>query len=347
MISWIIISTRSRSSLAALGGPHALDTLFLGGGTPTRLSPAALERLFDLLAGSFSLAPAAELSVEANPIDISPPLCRRLAARGVTRISLGAQSFDRGKLAVLERDHSPETIARAFALAAAAFPQVSLDLIFGCPGETRATWQADLEAAIDLGPAHVSTYGLTFERGAAFWSRRAKGLLTQADEELERDFHARAIDSLTTAGYEHYEVSNFARVGQRCRHNENYWAGGAYFAVGPGAASYVGGRRQMNHRSTTTYIRRMLAGRSPVAESETLDDEDRAREMLVFGLRRIGGVECAAFLAASGHSLDALAGEAISKFVSAGMLADDGIRVRLTREGLFVSDAIWPHFLRV
>jgi oxygen-independent coproporphyrinogen-3 oxidase len=158
--------------------------------------------------------------------------------------------------------------------------------------------------------------------------------------------YAASIDALTAARYEHYEVSNFARAGHRCRHNEAYWSGASYFAAGPGAARYIDGRREMNHRSTTTYLKRVLAGQSPVAESEALPADDRARERLVFGLRRLAGVERAAFANQTGYEIDALVGEPLARMVAHGMLDDDGQTVRLTREGLFVSDAIWPHFLR-
>jgi oxygen-independent coproporphyrinogen-3 oxidase len=158
--------------------------------------------------------------------------------------------------------------------------------------------------------------------------------------------YAEAIDRLTAAGYEHYEVSNFARPGRRCRHNEVYWAGGGYYAAGPGAARYVDGRREVNHRSTTTWLKRVLARESSVAESETLSPEDRAREALVLGLRRLEGVERGEFATRTGHEIDRLVGPELRRHVSAGHLADDGCRVRLTREGLMVSDAIWPDFLR-
>ena len=153
---------------------------------------------------------------------------------------------------------------------------VSVDLIFGVPGESLAVWRHDLESVLSLEPDHVSTYGLTFERGTTFWGRLARGRLTRLDEELERAMYAAAIDTLTAAGFEHYEVSNFARASHRCRHNEIYWAGGGYYAAGPGAARFVGGRREMNHRSTTTWLRRVLAGQSPLAEAEVLPPADRA-----------------------------------------------------------------------
>jgi oxygen-independent coproporphyrinogen-3 oxidase len=157
--------------------------------------------------------------------------------------------------------------------------------------------------------------------------------------------YAEAIDVLTAAGFEHYEVSNFARFGRRSRHNEVYWAGDEYFAAGPGAARYVGGVRETNHRSTTTYLKRVLAGQSPVAESEQLNGEQRARERLVLGLRRLEGIDRFRFAAATGYQLDDLAGSAISRLVELKLLCDDGMRVKLTREGLFVSDAIWPELL--
>lgn len=332
--------------LTALGGPHEVDTRFFGGGTPTHLPPSALARLLHTVQEHLPLASGGEFSVEANPDDLSGEMMSQLAAGGVTRVSLGGQSFDADKLHALERDHTAETLRRAVMTAQQTMASVSLDLIFGVPGETLGVWQSDLAAALALQPHHVSTYGLTFERGTAFWSRLLGGGLARLDEEMERSLYAAAIDTLQQAGYEHYEVSNFALPGHRCRHNESYWLGNTYFAVGPGAARYVHGRREMNHRSTTTYLKRVLGGQSPVAESETLEPEDRAREWLVFGLRRLEGVTRAAFAEHTGFDLDRLVGEPLRRMLDLGLLHDDGVRVRLSREGLFVSDAIWPHFLK-
>ena len=158
--------------------------------------------------------------------------------------------------------------------------------------------------------------------------------------------YAAAIDTLTAAGLDHYEVSNFARPGHRCRHNEIYWAGGGYYAAGPGAARFVGGRRELNHRSTTTWLRRVLAGQSPVAESEVLPPVDRARELLVFGLRRLAGVERQSFFRITGFEIDRLAGEELTELARLGLMEVEPDGVRLTRAGLFVSDAIWPRLLR-
>ncbi len=338
--------TAIERELSGLGTPQEVDTLFLGGGTPTHLSPAQLRRLLTVVRQWFPLAAGYEFSVEANPIDVNEARLAVLSELGVNRLSLGAQSFDRAKLRLLERDHLAEDIHRAVTLARDRFRSIALDLIFACPGETLETWTADLEAALALRPDHLSTYGLTFERGTAFWGRLQKHDLAEAEEELQRAMYARAIDRLTAEGFEHYEVSNFARPGHRCRHNEVYWAGQAYFAAGPGAARYVNGRREINHRSTTTYLRRVLAGRSPVAEWEELPPEDRAREALVLGLRRLEGVDRREFAARTGFEAGELAPREIRQFLDRGLFIEEEGRLRLTREGLYVSDSLWPRILR-
>lgn len=331
--------------LRQLESPRPVDTLFFGGGTPTQLSGGHLDRLLKLVLHWFPLDDGGEFSLEANPADLDEAKTKLIADHGVTRISLGGQSFDDEKLRVLERDHRAAQIRAACEMAKHHVGQVSLDLIFGVPGETLEVWRADLAAAQQLGPDHVSTYGLTFERGAAFWSRREHGLLAPVAEELERTMYVLAIDELTAAGFEHYEVSNFARPGCRCRHNEVYWTGAGYYAAGPGAARFVDGVRETNHRSTTTYIKRLLAGQSPVAESEAIGPEVAARERLVFGLRRLEGIDLEQFRNDTGFAVEALAGRALDRHIATGLLEVSGGRLRLTREGLLVSDSIWPDFL--
>jgi oxygen-independent coproporphyrinogen-3 oxidase len=368
------------AELALLDTPREVETIFIGGGTPTHLTMPQLERLLGLVNQWFPVCdhgarprgartgqlprPAdarpqvhdrssvgaspvvAEFSVEANPRDaLDIEKLRLLRRGGVTRISLGAQSFDANKLKILERDHDAAVIRQAVANARAEGFAVALDLIFGTPGETLAGWHSDLDQAIALGPEHISTYGLTYEKGTTFWGRLTRGELQQADEEIERAMYELAIDTLTAAGFEHYEVSNFARPGHRCRHNEAYWLGREYFAAGPGAARYVAGRRETNHRSTTAWMNRVLSGQSPVADSETLTDLDRARERLVFGLRRLEGIDLVEFAERFGIGIDALAGDAIDRFVEQGLLQRDARCLRLTRSGLLISDALWPYFL--
>jgi oxygen-independent coproporphyrinogen-3 oxidase len=331
--------------LSWLEQPHQVDTLFFGGGTPSYLPHRELARLLEIMRAAFPLADGAEFSVEANPADLDAEKVRLLADYGVTRISLGAQSLESAKLAVLERDHVPDDVQRSVELARKAIKSVSCDLIFGVPGESLTAWQADLAGILRLGVDHVSNYGLTFEKGTSFWNRLYANQLARIDEELERAMYAEAIDKLSAAGFEHYEVSNFARPGHRCRHNEAYWLGESYFAAGPGAARYVAGRREINHRSTTTYLNRVLAGQSPVAESEELSPPDRARELLVFALRRLEGVRRNWFRERTGYEIDELIGPQLARHVELGLMTDDGDCVRLTREGLYVSDSLWPDYL--
>jgi oxygen-independent coproporphyrinogen-3 oxidase len=332
--------------LSWLGEPRPVQTLYVGGGTPTQLPPAALERLGRLVTRWFPPQSGVEITIEANPGDLHASQMEALGGLGVNRISLGAQSFTSAKLARLDRRHTPQDIRRSVELARRGPAQVSLDLIFAAPEETISIWKSDLAAALALEPDHLSVYGLTVERGTLFWNRLQQGRWQALDEETQRSMYETAADTLTAAGYEHYEVSNFARPGARCRHNQTYWLGQTYYAAGPGAARYVDGVRSVNHRSTTTYIRRVLSGRSPIAEEEQLDAEDRARERLVFSLRMLQGVDLEQFRQDTGYDAERLVGDELKRFVELGMLEIVEERLRLTRNGLLLSDSLWPSFLR-
>ena len=331
--------------LTWLESPRIVESLFVGGGTPTELAAPELKRLLDLLTDWFPRTPEYEYSVEANPESLDEARTEVLVAAGVNRISLGIQSFDDAKLAYLDREHSADAARQATVAARQAFANVSIDLMFAAPQETLNDWQRDVNTAIELAPQHISTYGLTYERGTRFWSELNKNRLREVDEERQRAMYEWAIDKLTAAGYEHYEVSNFAQPGLRCRHNEAYWRGRPYFAVGPGASRFVNGRRETNHRSTSTYLRRVLAGESPVVEAEQLSAEDRARERLIFGLRRLDGIDAEEFELETGFALQMLAGDVVAKFRGLGLLEQIDGKLRLTRAGLLVSDSLWPDFL--
>jgi len=331
--------------LALLGEAQPVDTLYFGGGTPTQLSYDNFQRLAELVLRWHPLADDYEWTVEANPTDVTVQQVKLFEELGVTRLSLGVQSFDPQKLRLLERDHQASDNSRATSLVKAAGMQVAVDLIFGCPQETLATWQFDLDSALLLEPDHISTYGLTFEKGTQFWSRKQKGQLLELAEDRQRQMYELAIDHLTAARFEHYEVSNFARPDRRSRHNQVYWSGAPYFAAGPGASRYVGGVRETNHRSTTAYLKRMLAGESPVAEREELSPEGQARELLVFGLRRLEGVDREEFFQQTAWQVDALVSSQLARLCQLDLLQDNGRRVRLTRKGLLVSDALWPELL--
>jgi oxygen-independent coproporphyrinogen-3 oxidase len=331
--------------LRLLDCPREVDTLFLGGGTPTHIGLLSVERLLKTVVEWHPLPRGHEFTIETNPEDLTSEIVGLMKEYGVTRVSIGAQSFAFEKLRKLERLHSAEDTRRSVALAKQAGMATSIDLIFAAPGETLLDWERDLQRGISLGPSHISTYGLTFEKGAQFWNRRLHGELRPASEELERSMFEAAIGVLCRSGFEHYEVSNFARPNHRCRHNEVYWLGKEYYAAGPGAARYINGVRSMNHRSTTTYIKRVLAGTSPVCESERLTPAERALELLVFALRRCDGVERCWFQEQTGLNVDTVLGEMLGEFAAAGLLCVQNGRIALTSAGFMVSDSVFSRIL--
>ena len=255
------------------------------------------------------LEPGGEWTVEANPGTLDAAKADVLAAGGVNRVSLGAQSFQPELLKALERNHAPDEIARALELVRPRFARWSFDLIFGVPGSTPAMWAADLEAALALGPDHLSCYGLVFEKGTALWKQERAGLVRPVDEEAERAMYEHTIDRLGAAGLAMYEISNFARPGHESRHNLIYWANWAYFGVGLGAARYADGVRSSNTRDLPAYLKRIEAGLDATGPTETLTPEERARETAVLMLRRTDrGLDRAEFSRQTGFDFDALAG---------------------------------------
>lgn len=335
--------------LSALDRPRPVQTLFLGGGTPTHLPPGALAQLLRLVRHWLPLmhdsSTAPEFSVEANPAGLDDERIALLSQAGVNRISLGVQSFDPRHLATLERDHTAHDVADVVARLQPHFANLSLDLIFAVPGQSLSEWEATLAYAIDLAPQHISTYGLTWERGTSFWSRRLHGALAPLDEETELAMYNAAIDCLAAAGYEHYELSNFARPGFRCRHNQVYWSGDAYYGFGPGAASYIDGVRRMNHRSTTTWLQRVLSGRSGLHEEERLNDEARAREAIMLGLRQRDGIDLARFEARYHCSPATLEPATYARHLAEGLCELSDGHWRLTRAGCCVADRVMSEYL--
>ena len=333
------------TELQRFGNCRPVDTLFIGGGTPTYPSPDQLKQLLDLVNDWFSLNRGGEYSVEANPCDITESKVAILSAAGVTRVSLGAQSFNQKKLRVLDRSHTEIDIVNAVTLLRKYHLRVSIDLIFGAPDETLDVWETDLEKAIQLAPDHLSTYGLTYEKGAYFYSQMLRGTLAPLADDLELNMYQHSIDTLEQAGFEHYEISNFSRPGHRCRHNEGYWKLRGHFAVGAGASRFVCGTRETNHRSTTTYMKRLLAGESPVAFREHLSAEASAREAVVFGLRQMDGIAISDFYESTGFDIFKLLKTPLDRFIHQGLLSLENNQLRLTRKGLYISDSLWPDFL--
>jgi oxygen-independent coproporphyrinogen-3 oxidase len=326
--------------LRQLDQPRPVDTLFFGGGTPTHLPTGQLQQLMDLALRWFPPLEGAEICVEANPAGLDREKIEVLASAGVNRISLGIQSFDADVLALLERDHRRPDIESAVERLRPRISNIGFDLIFGVPGQTQAVWADTLRDAIALSPTHLSTYGLTFEKGTSFYGRLQKGLLHRCDDESERAMYAWTMDELPPAGFEQYELSNFARPGFRSRHNEIYWKGAPFFGFGPGAARYLGGRRELNHRSVTTWIKRVRSGQSPIAESEQLAPEERARERIMLGLRRCTGISLDEYQRQTGFDLPTLGGQSLERHLRNGLLEQTDGFLRLTREGRFLADTV-------
>lgn len=346
-----------------LSHPQPVDTLFLGGGTPTQLALPQLEQLLTLIGKWLHLRENGEYSCEANPLDCDHDKLGLLRAHGVNRLSLGGQSFMDNKLKLLERDHTGSQLQTAIELAHAHFDNLSLDLIFAAPGESLANWQADLNRAMSLPIVHLSTYGLTIEPGANFWGRLLRGKLVELDAELQLQMYQTAIDQLVERRWVHYEVSNFCQPQHECRHNQAYWNSQPWWAFGPGASSFLPIKtahsesefeldiernywiRATNHRSTTQYIRRIQSGRSPIQEQDYLNLEQLVRERLVFGLRQMCGVSMEQLAEWWPESLDKLFEPHLSRYVEQGWLEYVRGHLRLTRAGLIISDSLWPDLL--
>ena len=331
--------------LDALDTP-VIDTLFVGGGTPTHFDADQLRRFLCILQQRFQFSAGCEWSMEANPEDITREKVAMLGDHGVNRISLGVQSFNVDKLKLLERGHSPENAISAVQTVADAIDNVSIDLIFAAPGETLEHWQSDLEVARELPLQHISTYALTFEKGTAFWSRRARGDLSSASESSEIDMYQAAREGLRNAGFQHYEISSFAREGSQCRHNLAYWKGLGWYAAGPGAARFVDGSREVNHRSTTTYLRRVESGDSPTAEQMAITPEQYARERAAFGVRMIDGIDIDVIESESGIPVAEICRDAIVQSVAEGLLLKPSPSwIKLSERGILFADTVASRLL--
>jgi len=306
-------------------------SIFLGGGTPTTLPIEAMVRLLDHLRKEFTVIATAEVTSEANPDTVDETYLRGLRRAGVTRLSLGLQSFDPAVLRSLERLHSAESAVGAFRAARrAGFGDVNLDLIYGAEGETPGSWRETLERTIALEPDHVSAYALTIEPATALGRRVAAGLSPAPDGDLQADLYGVACELLDEAGYEHYEVSNWAKPGRRCVHNMGYWEGRPYLGLGAGAHSYRDGRRWWNVRPPQQYLGEVGAGRLPVGGEEILNDDEHRLERLLLGLRMAEGVP-EEWVGGAARADD---------FVARGLAARRAGRLALTDRGMLLANEL-------
>ncbi|HQR27329.1 MAG TPA: radical SAM family heme chaperone HemW [Nocardioides sp.] len=310
------------------------STVFFGGGTPTLLDPDDLGRVLAAVSEELGLAPGAEVTTEANPDSVTPEALGRLHEHGVTRISFGMQSAVPHVLATLDRSHDPQRVPEAVAWAReAGFDQVSLDLIYGTPGESLTDWETSLAAALACRPDHVSAYALVVEEGTALARAVRRGALPAPEDDDLADKYLRADRLLTEAGLEWYELSNWARTSAaRCRHNELYWTGGHWWGLGPGAHSHVGGTRWWNVRHPTAYADRLEAGSSPGQAREVLDPETRRVERVLLEVRLSEGLPT--------DVLDDRGRAAVPPLVERGLLTHAGPRLVLTPLGRLLADTV-------
>ena len=340
--------TALRSELSGFARQHALhfETIFVGGGTPTVLPPAALAGLLDTAREHAADGAASEFTVEANPATVSDEVAGVLVAAGVNRVSLGAQSFDPAELHALQRSHQPAQVGQTVRQCRqSGIRQINLDLIFGIPGQTLASWQRSLEAAVALEPDHLSCYGLTYEPGTPLQVERDAGRVQPIDPDVEAEMYLAAIDLLPATGFEHYEISNFARPGAQCRHNLTYWHNEPCLGIGPAAAGFIAEVRYKNVADTAAYVECMRTGRSPWCEQETLPPERRARETAMLELRLRAGIDRRRFAERYGRDPAELFADVIAPHAADGLLEVDDTSVRLTRAGLLLADTVMADFL--
>ncbi len=328
------------------GRGEAADTIFFGGGTPSLLDPAAIARLIQACRDGFSVDPAAEITLEVNPETSSPARMDGFRAAGVNRISFGVQSFRAEELARLGRIHSAERARAAVAEArGAGFDNVSLDLMMWLPQQTQAHWRESIEALVDVNPDHASLYLLELYPNAPLKETMARAGWSLAPDDDAAEMYTWSMERLEAAGYRQYEISNVARPGAECRHNLKYWQDGEWLGFGCGAHSTRGGTRWKNVSATADYVARVASCEPLAAEERKLSSLERLEEALFTGLRLADGVDMAS--AGGRYGVDAVArfGMALAPFVERGLVLRDGNRIRLTRDGMLMSNEVMAVFV--
>lgn len=338
----VVAAMRDELCGRAEGWPdREVKTVYFGGGTPSLLPAGDIFTLLEAVKRSMRLSPDAEITLEANPDDISVEKASRWLSMGVNRISVGVQSFDDAALAFMERRHTGGDAVRAVEqLRKAGFGNITIDLIYGIPGRDDKALERDAETAIALGVEHISAYALTVEKGTALDVRIGRGKLPAPDDDEAARQYFRVVDRLETAGFQRYEVSNFARPGYRSRHNSAYWSGSAYLGIGPSAHSFDGRRlRRWNEASIAKYVEGAQIGRIPYGE-EILSQTDLSNEMVMTSLRTAEGLSLAVFKSRFGDgALESLLAQT-RKHIEQGLAEISEGHLRITRAGWFFTDGI-------
>ena len=318
-----------------------LQSVFWGGGTPTCLHT---DQLLIILAEIKRLTvgqPINEFTIEANPATVDDEKARALVINGINRVSIGVQSFNESELSFLGRRHKPQDVPDAVEiLRRAGVNNFNLDLIFGIPGQNLDSWRTSLEECLELNPTHMSCYGLTYEKGTPLTRELEKGAFQSCDEGLEAELYLAAVDFLTRAGFNHYEISNFARPGFECIQNTTYWHNAPYIGVGPSAAGFTDGYRYTNVANIDEYVTRIESGGDAVETSERVEGVLAAIETVMVQLRLIEGIDLEQFYAQTGFDLLNQAACSIQSLCDQNLLEHAGGRLKLTRQGLLVADAV-------
>ncbi len=319
------------------GHINSLEAIYIGGGTPSILKVNDIAMTMDKLRSTGTINANAEINCEANPGTLTEEGIIGMIEAGINRISIGVQSLNDIELSLLGRMHNAtEALAAFHAARKGGFRNISLDLIYGIPGQDINSWQRTLEKVVSLRPEHISTYELTPEKTTILYEKLDKGCLKLPDEDVVAEMYYMAIDLLKGYGYAHYEISNFALPGHECRHNLNYWNRGKYLGIGAGAHSFLDCRRIANVRDVKQYIHDVELGVLPIAEETLLTDRDEIEETLFLGLRKTEGFDIELIAGAMTDKLK----EALDELSHKGLLELSGSHLRLTREGLIICNAI-------
>lgn len=322
-----------------LGG-EALRTVYFGGGTPSQLSAEDFSRIFDAIRRDYSFAACEEITLEANPDDLTVDYLSSLRDLPFNRISMGVQSFRPKDLAFLNRRHDREQAIQAVAnCKAVGISNISIDLIYGLPGQTAEAWRDNLREALKLDVPHISAYHLIYEEGTVMMKLKEEGKIVPVSEELSEEFFSILIDCLTDAGYLQYEISNIARPGFFSKHNSSYWNESKYLGIGPSAHSFDGGSRQWNSAS----IERYLAGikrKEPEVEKEQLDANTRYNEYILTGLRTMWGIRTSKIKERFGVGKMEFCLRQVAPYIKSGLVFQEDDKLTLSRKGIFISDQI-------
>lgn len=324
-----------------------LETIYFGGGTPSQLQRPDFERIFEAADRLFGIRSCKEITLEANPDDITPEYMASLRDLPFNRISMGVQSFQEKDLRFLNRRHDREQALRAVGLCKEnGIPNISIDLIYGLPGQTLEEWQENLDEAIRLDIPHISAYHLIYEEGTALYRLLEAGKVTPVDEELSVTLFSTLIHKLSEAGYLHYEISNFARPGYLSRHNSSYWTGKRYIGIGPSAHSYNGESRQWNISSLPRYLQGIETG-TPDTEREELDIHTKYNDFIITGLRTMWGIRIADIREQFGEEKQAYLERQVATYLRQGLLIRQDDTLALSEKGIFISDGIMSDLLWV